>query len=49
MHTYLFKLALPCIVEPQTYIYNLCIPNNVFPKMFKTAKAIPLSENTDRL
>ena len=39
--TYLLKLA-PYVVEPLTYIYDLCIKKkNVFPKMFKTAKVIP--------
>ena len=46
--TYLLKLALPYVVEPLTYIYNLCIQKNVFPKIFKTAKVIPLRKNTDR-
>ena len=46
--TYLLKLALPYVVELLTYIYNLCIQNNVFPKIFKTAKVIPLPKNTDR-
>ena len=39
---YLLKLALPYVVEPLTYICDLCIPKNVFPKIFKTAKVIPL-------
>ena len=45
---YLLKLALPYVVESLTYIYNLCIQKNVFPKIFKTAKVIPLPKNTDR-
>ena len=45
---YLLKLALPYVVEPLTYIYNHCIQKNVFPKIFKTAKVIPLPKNTDR-
>ena len=36
--TYLLKIALPCVVESLTYIYNLCIPKNVFPKIFKKPK-----------
>ena len=44
----LLKLALPYIVEPLTYIYNLCIQKGVFPKMFKTSKVVPLPKNTDR-
>ena len=45
---YLLKLALPYVVESLTYIYKLCIQKNVFPKIFKTAKVIPLPKNTDR-
>ena len=36
----LLKLALPYIVEPLTYIYNLCIKKNVFPAILKKAKVI---------
>ena len=46
--TYLLKLALPYVAESLTYIYNLCIKKNVFPKIFKTAKVIPLPKNTNR-
>ena len=35
-------------VDSLTYIYNLCIQKNIFPKIFKTAKVIPLPKNTDR-
>ena len=38
----LLKLALPYIVEPLTYIYNLCIQHNSFPTNFKKAKVIPI-------
>ena len=44
----LLKLAPPYIVEPLTYIHNLCIQTSVFPKMFKTAKVVPLPKNIDR-
>ena len=44
----LLKLTLSHIVEPLTYIYNNCIQKSVFPKMFKTAKVVPLPKNTDR-
>ena len=37
----LLKLALPYIVEPLTYIYNLSIQKNVFPTVLKKAKVIP--------
>ena len=46
--TYLLKLALPYVVDSLTYIYNLCIQKNIFPKIFKTAKVIPLPKNTHR-
>ena len=46
--TYLLKLALPYTVEPLTYIYNLCIQKNVFPKMFLRDRVILLPKNTDR-
>ena len=38
----LLKLSLPYIVEPLTYIYNLCIQKNIFPTNLKTAKLIPI-------
>ena len=44
----LLKLALPYIVKPLTYIYNLCIQRSVFPKMLKTAKVVPLPKNIGR-
>ena len=37
-------LSLPYIVHHLTYLYNLCIKNNLFPKAFKTAKIIPLAK-----
>ena len=36
------KMALPYIVESLTYVFNLCITNNVFPKRLKVAKVVPL-------
>ena len=44
----LLKPAIPYIVESLTYIYNLGIQKSVFPKMFKTAKVVPLPKHTDR-
>ena len=38
----LLKIALPYIVEPLTYIYNLCIQKNTFPSNLKKAKVIPI-------
>ena len=46
--TYLLKIAIPYVVDSLTYIYNRCIQKNIFPKIFKTAKVIPLPKNTDR-
>ena len=37
----LLKSDFPYIAETLTYIYNLCIQNNVFPTAFKRAKVIP--------
>ena len=45
---YLDAYLIPYIVEPLTYIYNLCIQESVFPKMFNTAKVVPLEKNDDR-
>ena len=39
---YLLKLALPYIIEPLTFAYNLCIKQNIFPSSLKTARVIPL-------
>ena len=44
---HLIKLALPYIVEPLTYIYNLCIENNTFPSSLKIAKVVPLPKSKD--
>ena len=44
---HLIKLALPYIVEPLTYIYNLCIGQNTFPSSLKIAKVIPLPKSKD--
>ena len=43
--SYILKLSLPYIVEPITYIYNLCIAQNIFPSSFKKAKVIPLPKS----
>ena len=36
--TYLLKIALPYIAESLTYVYNLCIEQNIFPTALKNAK-----------
>ena len=38
INPFLLKLALPYIVQPLTYIYNLSILNNVFPTILKIKK-----------
>ena len=40
----LLKLALPYIAGSLTYIFNLCIEQNVFPSEFQKAKVIPLAK-----
>ena len=45
---YILQLALPYIVEPLTFIYNLCISKNIFPAALKIAKVIPLPKTNDR-
>ena len=47
INPFLLKLALPYIVEPLTYIYNLSILNNVFPTILKKSKVIPLPKTND--
>ena len=41
------KLALPYIVEPLTYLYNLCLRTNIFPEAWKCAKVVPLPKSSD--
>ena len=43
----LLKIALPHIIEPLTYVYNLCIDKNCFPSQLKEAKVIPLPKSQD--
>ena len=47
LNAFLLKTALPYIVEPLTYIYNLCINQGVFPRILKQAKVIPLPKTKD--
>ena len=47
INAFLLKTALPYIVEPLTYIYNLCINQGVFPRPLKQAKVIPLPKTKD--
>ena len=43
----LLKLASPYIAGSLTYIFNLCIEQNVFPSEFQKAKVIPLPKTRD--
>ena len=43
----LLKLSLPYIVEPLTYIYNLCIEHSMVPTALKTAQVFPLPKSKD--
>ena len=45
---FFLQLTLPYIVEPLTYIYNLCIKSNTFPSSLKLAKIIPLPKVDDK-
>ena len=47
INAFLLKIALPSIVEPLTYIYNLCIAQSTCPQTFKQAKVIPLPKTKD--
>ena len=44
---YLLKIALPYIVKSLTYVYNLCIEQNIFPTALKNAKVVPLPKTND--
>ena len=39
------KWSSPTIPDSLTYIYNLCIRKNCFPKVFKIAKVIPIHKH----
>ena len=43
----LLKLASPYIAGSLTYIFNLCIEQNVSPSEFQKAKVIPLPKTRD--
>ena len=47
INSMMLKLALPYAVESLTYIYNLCIQQNIFPSALKAAKVIPLPKTKD--
>ena len=41
------KVALEYIVEPLTYIYNLCIEFSVFPDVWKCARVVPIPKGSN--
>ena len=43
----IIKMSAHVITETVTYIYNLCIDKNYFPKAFKQAKVIPIYKSGD--
>ena len=45
---FFIQLTLPYIIEPLTFIYNMCIEQNVFPTALKVAKVIPLPKSKDK-
>jgi hypothetical protein len=42
INSFFLKVSLPYVVEPLTYVYNLCLSQGVFPTALKSAKVIPL-------
>ena len=44
----IIKLASPYICEPLTHIFNSCLNVNVFPKLFKYTKVIPIFKKGDK-
>ena len=44
----ILRLSAPFITDTITYIYNLIIEKNKFPKVFKEAKVIPLYKSGDK-
>ena len=47
LNSSILKMALPYIGDCLTYIYNLCLANNIFPAAFKNAKVIPLPKSKE--
>ena len=43
----ILKLSLPYIVESLTFIFNMCIEQNIFPSELKNAKVRPLPKTKD--
>ena len=47
LHGKIIKTCAHVITETVTYIYNLCIDKNYFPKAFKQSKVIPIYKSGD--
>ena len=47
INPFLVKLALPYVVLSLTHVYNLSIACNIFPKVLKNAKVIPLPKSKE--
>ena len=47
INPFLVKLALPYLVLSLTHVYNLSIACNIFPKVLKIAKVIPLPKSKE--
>ena len=45
---YCIRLAAPIISEPLSYIFNLSISTGTFPRLWKSARVIPLHKGGDR-
>ena len=45
---FILKLSAPVIADTLTYVYNLCISKNQFPKALKVAKIIPIFKNGEK-
>ena len=44
----IIRICAPYIADTLTFIYNLCLSQNVFPLAFKHAKVVPLYKSGDR-
>ena len=47
INPFLLKLAFPYVVLSITHVYNLSTASNIFPKVLKNAKVIPLPKSKE--
>ena len=47
INPFLLKLAVPYVVLSITHVYNFSIASNIFPKVLKNAKVIPLPKSKE--